>query len=191
MRVEQAIETRAALIKVARRLFAEKGYHAAGTHEVVAIANITRGALYHHFKRKEDLFLAVFQEVRREWIRDATASDHGTEDRWQRLREHIKLFIRAARTPDVHRIVMVDGPAVLGWKEWRDIQTADGLTVISEAISDGIAAGTIRPQQPEVLVHLVISLIEEGALLVTHADDQESAIQRVETAIDTLLSNLR
>jgi AcrR family transcriptional regulator len=190
-RIEQAAETRDRLIRVARHLFATKGYHATGTHEIVDAANITRGALYHHFARKEDLFLAVFQEVRREWIDHATKDNHGTDDLWQRLREHLKLFIRAATTPDVHRIVMIDGPAVLGWKAWRDIQAADGLTTVGDAIRDGIAAGAIRPQPPEALATLIVALIEEGALYVTHADDKAQAVAEAERALDTLLSNLQ
>jgi AcrR family transcriptional regulator len=190
-RVEQAIETRTNLIRVARSLFADKGYHATGTHEIVEAAGITRGALYHHFPRKEDLFLAVFQEVRREWIRHATADNHCTDNRWERLREHIKLFIGAATTPDVHRIVMIDGPSVLGWKMWRDLQAADGIVTVSDAIGDGIASGAIRSQPPEALAHLVIALIEEGALFVTYADDQRDAVTRVELALDTLLSGLQ
>lgn len=178
-------------MQIGRRLFARKGYHATGTHEIVKQAKITRGALCHHFPRKEDLFLAVFQEVRREWIRDATKETHGTNNRWERLREHMKLFIRAATTPDVHRIVMIDGPAVLGWKTWREIQALDGLSVITDAIQDGIASKTIRPQPPEALAYLIIALIEESALLVTYAENPREAVVRAEYALDTLLSNMR
>lgn len=178
-------------MQIARRLFARNGYYATGTHEIVKRARITRGALCHHFPRKEDLFLAVFQEVRREWIRDATKETHGTDNRWERLREHMKLFIRAATTPDVHRIVMIDGPAVLGWKTWREIQALDGLSVITGAIQDGIASKAVRPQPPEALAHLIIALIEECALLVTYAENPSETVVRAEYALDTLLSNLR
>jgi AcrR family transcriptional regulator len=190
-RVEQAHETRERLLRIARRLFAQNGYHATGTHEIVKQAKITRGALCHYFPRKEDLFLAVFQEVRGEWISDATKETHGTDNRWERLREHIKLFIRTATSPDVHRIVLIDGPAVLGWKAWREIQARDGLSVITDAIQDGIAAKAIRPQPPEALAYLLIALIEESALLVTYADNPREAVVRAELALDTLLSNMR
>jgi AcrR family transcriptional regulator len=190
-RLEQADETRTRLMQIARRLFAAKGYHATGTHEIVNEADITRGALCHHFPRKEDLFLAVFQEVRKEWIAAATRSTHGTDNRWERLREHMKLFIRNATIPDVHRIVMIDGPAVLGWKTWRDIQAEDGLEVITDAIKDGIAAKIIRPQPPQALAFLLIALIEESALLVAHAENKRTAVANAELALDTLLSDMR
>ena len=178
-------------MRVARRLFAKKGYHATGTHEIVDEAKITRGALCHHFPRKEDLFLAVFQEVRREWIGDATKETHEAENKWERLRRHMRSFLRSAMTPDVHRIVMIDGPAVLGWKAWREIQALDGLSVITEAIQDGIASRTIRPQAPEPLAYLIIALIEESALMVAYAENPREAVMRAEYALDTLLSNMR
>jgi AcrR family transcriptional regulator len=178
-------------VRVARRLFAKKGYHATGTHEIVDEAKITRGALCHHFPRKEDLFLAVFQEVRREWIGDATKETHEAENKWERLRHHMRSFLRSAMTPDVHRIVMIDGPAVLGWKAWREIQALDGLSVITEAIQDGIASRTIRPQAPEPLAYLIIALIEESALMVAYAENPREAVMRAEYALDTLLSNMR
>ena len=190
-RVEQAVETRGILIKTARRLFARKGYHATGTHEIVDEAGVTRGALQHHFPKKEDLFLAVFQEVRKEWIDESTRGTHGKLNRWEQFRKHLRLFIRAATRPDVHRIVMIDGPAVLGWKTWRDIQAVDGLSAITGAIEDGIASGIISPQPPETLVYLIIALIEEAALLVTYSKNPREEIARAEEALDTLLSNMR
>jgi AcrR family transcriptional regulator len=190
-RAEQAVETRRILIKAARSLFARRGYHATGTHEIVEEAGVTRGALQHYFPKKEDLFLAVFQEVRKEWIDEATKDVHGKANRWERFRKHLKSFIRAATAPDVHRIVMLDGPSVLGWKTWREIHALDGLGVITGAIEDGIASGVIRPQPPETLVYLIIALIEEAALLVTNAEKPSEQIARVETALDALLSNMR
>jgi len=189
-RERQAVATRRKLIKTARRLFARNGYHATGTHEIVSAARVTRGALQHHFPTKEDLFLAVFQEVRMEWIAGATADVRGNSNRWVQFRKHLKLFIRAAAAPDVHRIVMIDGPAVLGWKTWRDIQALDGLSVITGAIEDGIASGIIRPQPPEALVYLIIALIEEAALLVTYAENPHEEIVKAENALDTLLSHM-
>jgi AcrR family transcriptional regulator len=190
-RAEQAVETRRILIKAARSLFGRRGYHSTGTHEIVEEAGVTRGALQHHFPRKEDLFLAVFQEVRKEWIDAATRGAHGKANRWERFRKDLKSFIRAATTPDVHRIVMLDGPSVLGWKTWREIHALDGLGVITEAIEDGIASGVIRPQPPEALVYLIIALIEEAALLVTYGEKSSERIARTEIALDTLLSNMR
>jgi AcrR family transcriptional regulator len=190
-RDRQAAATRRKLIKTARRLFAAKGYHATGTHEIVSEARLTRGALQHHFPTKEDLFLTVFQEVRREWIAVATADVGVGADRWNQFRRHLKNFIRGSVTPAVHRIVMIDGPAVLGWKTWRDIQANDGLSVITAAIRDGISSGNIRPQAPDALAFLIIALIEEAALLVTYSKNPDEEVVRAEIALDTLLSNLR
>jgi len=189
-RARQKAITRSLLIRAARELFAHNGYHATGTHEIVNNARVTRGALQHHFPKKEDLFLAVFQDVRAEWIATATRDTHGTDNLWVRLREHIRVFIRAATRPDVHRIVMIDGPSVLGWKTWRDLQAADGLGVITVAVEDGMRSGMIRKQDPEALVNLIIALIEEGALLVAFSHKPSNAIAKIEVALDTLLQNM-
>jgi AcrR family transcriptional regulator len=190
-RSAQALDTRERLVQAARRLFAREGYHATGTHEIVDEAKITRGALCHHFPRKKDLFVAVFEEVRRGWIVDATKETHEAENKWERLRRHMKSFLHSAVAPDVHRIVMIDGPAVLGWKAWREIQALDGLSLIVEAIQDGIAFHTIKPQAPESLAYLIVALIEESALLVSYAENQREAVMRAEYALDTLLCNMR
>lgn len=189
-RASQKLATRDALIASAQHLFAINGYHATGTHEIVAKAHVTRGALQHHFPKKEDLFLAVFEKVRREWIAEATQDTIGTENLWEKLRHHIRRFVHVATNPHVNRIVMVDGPAVIGWKTWRELQAADGLGIVTAAIEDGMRSGSIRVQNPEPLVYLIIALIEEGALLVTYSDDPSEAAGHVELALDTLLTNL-
>lgn len=191
-REAQKRETRAALVAAARRLFAERGYHATGTHEIVAAAQVTRGALQHHFPRKEDLFLAVFNEVQQAMLDRAQAGDDAGQagDGWTRLRANIGTFLRAATTPEVQRIILLDGPAVLGWAEWRRLEAHFGLGVITAAVEDGIRSGAIRMQAPVPLAHLILSIVDEAALLVANAGDPDIAIRQTHEAMETLLSSL-
>src|SRR5881398_3481078 len=110
LKEEHAEATRAALIASARALFAERGYAAVSIEEIVRRARVTRGALYHHFEDKADLFRAVFERVQR--LLDAASSQ---PDPARHLEVGCHAFLDACAEPDVQRIVLLDGPAVLGW----------------------------------------------------------------------------
>lgn len=195
-RSRQARETRAALVAAARRVFAEKGYHAAGTHEIVAVANVTRGALQHHFPRKEDLFLAVFEQVQSDMIARAAKGAGADEPNlpargtWPRLKADLIAYLHAATTPEVQRVVLTDGPVVLGWSEWRRLEAVYGLGIILAGVEDGIGTGLIRSQPPAPLAHLILSVIDEAALMVANADDPAAAMSEAQVALDTMLSHL-
>jgi AcrR family transcriptional regulator len=192
IRKAKADETRAALIRAARSLFAQKGFHATGTSEIVALAKVSRGALQHHFRRKEDLFLAVFHDVEQDMLKDSATLDHaerGTE--WLRFRADVGRFLDAASTPEVQQIILIDGPAVLGWTEWRRLEAHYGLGVVERAVIDGMEANYIRPQPSRLLAHLILSMIDEAALLVANAIEPETARQEAHQAIETLLASLR
>ena len=193
-RAEQAQRTRAALIAAGRHLFGARGYHATGTHDLVQEARVTRGALYHHFPAKEDLFLAVFHAVQQDLLQmGETISTPGeAPNGWLRFRAEMRNFLRAAATaPEIQRILLIDGPAVLGWQEWRRLEAHYALGMITQAVEEGIAAGLIRPGvPPRTMAHFVLSVIDEAALLVANAADAEAAIRDAEAAIDALLANL-
>lgn len=190
---EQARQrTHDALVKAARALFAEKGYHATGTHEIVAAAGVSRGALQHHFPRKEDLFLAVFHAVERDLM--APPPDTGPAIAepagWESFRRSIHAFLASAATPEVQRILLIDGPAVLGWAEWRRLEAQYGLGTVCAAVEQGIAVGAIRAQAAEPLSHLILAAIDEAALMVANARFPDQAIADARLALDTLLDSL-
>ena len=191
LRDERAIATRSALILAGRQLFAERGFHGTGTHEIVERAGVTRGALQHHFPRKEDLFLAVFMQVEQD-MTEATGSSQPAApgEAWSRLRQGLGNYIEAAATPEVQRIILIDGPAVLGWTQWRQVEAHNGLAAIEAGVRDGIAAGLILDQQPRPLAHLILSIVNEAALMVANADDPSAAMAAARVAVDTLLSSL-
>lgn len=191
LRASQAIETRAALVAAARSLFADKGFHGTGTHEIVALAGVSRGALQHHFPRKEELFKAVFEQVEQDLIDRANApKDLAVGDAWAQLKASFGSFLEAATDTEVQRIVLIDGPAVLGWAEWRRLEAHYGLGVIERAIEDGIAAGQIRVQAPRPLAHLILAVIEESALMVANAAEPAAARAEAEFALQTMLGSL-
>src|SRR5215813_2570729 len=117
----QSEATRAKLLKAGRRLFEKHGYAGVGTEEIVRAAGVTRGALYHQFADKRELFAAVFEETERELILKAVeaASQTAMDDPIEALRSAWTGWLDACSKPGVQRIVLTDAPAVLGWEEWR------------------------------------------------------------------------
>src|SRR3954466_1155147 len=119
--------TRTALVGAARELFTERGYAAVGTEEVVRRAGVTRGALYHHFRDKQDLFRAVYEELEVEVVAAITARIAAVADPVELLAEGVRAFLDACSDPVMMRIGLRDAPAVLGWEEWREIGNRHGL----------------------------------------------------------------
>ena len=117
LKAEQSEATRAALIAAAHSLFAERGYAAVGTEEIVRAAGLTRGALYHHFAGKLELFQAVYEDVERRLVEQIAASAMpGAGDPLQALHAGAQAFLDACEDPAVQRIALLDAPSVLGWE---------------------------------------------------------------------------
>src|SRR6187401_3200790 len=131
---ERSEATRAALMAAARPLFAERGFAAVGTEEIVRAAGVTRGALYHQFADKRELFAAVFEDTEAELIAEAAQRVAATDDPLEALRGGFQSWLEACSRPAVQRIVLVDAPAVLGWEEWRAIGERHGLGVTMAAL---------------------------------------------------------
>src|SRR5919108_2672223 len=126
-RAERGEATRAALVRAARELFAERGYAAVGTNEVVKRAGVTRGALHHHFPHKKDLFRAVYEQTEAELVEATVAQLSAIEDPIEMLTAGVRSYLDACADPGLRQIGLIDGPAVLGWQEWREIGARHAL----------------------------------------------------------------
>jgi AcrR family transcriptional regulator len=192
-RAQRAEATRRALIDAARALFAELGYHAVGVRDVTARAGVTRGALAHHFSDKEGLFLAVFDVIEHELIAEGAAQSPGqsTLDPWARFRAGIQAYLDAVMRPDVRRITLVDGPAVLGWRRWRELEESYSLGSLVSVLKIAIAERLIRPRPVEPLAHLLLGSVMEAALLIANSVNPEARRTEVGEALDDLLRGLK
>ena len=163
------------MVATARRLFAEQGYFKTGTTEIVQAAGVgTRGALYHHFDNKQALFLAVLEEI--EVDLGAKVGVTATGDTWlERLEQALSAFLDASLEPEVRRVLLIDGPAVLGWDVWREIEARYGLGAIRLMLSEGVAEGSIVDVDADAMAHLLLSMVDEAALFIAHADDPAAA----------------
>src|SRR5690349_17867589 len=124
-KAERSQSTRAALIAAARALFAERGYAETFTDEVAQRAGVTRGALYHQYRDKEDLFRAVYEQLEREFEQSIAAQLRTRLRRessaWQQVKEGAQAFLDASLDPEIQRIALLEAPAVLGWGASRDL----------------------------------------------------------------------
>lgn len=187
---ERSATTQAALLVSARELFAERGFAGAGREEIVRRAGVTRGALYHHFAGKEDLFRAVFEEVEREVTERVAKAAVSTSDPLAALRRGCQEFLDAALDPAVQRIVLVDAPAVLGWSTWRELEARYGLGLTTMGLQAAMDADAIERQPLEPLAHMLLASLNEAALLVAGADDPNATRAEVGQVVDHLLDRL-
>lgn len=186
---ERADATRAALIASARRLFVERGYFDTGTEDIVRDATVTRGALYHHFADKKALFEAVFEAIEDDLVAAAgDAPAHG--DAFGRLRSGLLGFLDASLTPEVQRVLLIDGPAVLGWQRWRELEAQYGLGAIRHLLAAAIDEGTLTTRPVDPLAHMLLAALDEAALYIANADEQPAARDDAVATMEALLDGL-
>ncbi len=185
--------TRGALIAAARRLFGERGYADVGTEELAHAAGVTRGALYHQFADKRELFRAVVEDLEVELMGRIGARIEAADptDPLGSLGDGAEVLIDACLEPDFRRIVALDAPSVLGWEEWRAISERYGLGLIVAAVAGAIEQGTLAEQPVRPLAHLLLGALNEGAMYVALADDVAAARQETLMALGGLLDALR
>jgi AcrR family transcriptional regulator len=189
---ERSEATRDALIEAARSLFAERGYAAVGTEEIVRAAGVTRGALYHHFGGKRDLFEAVYERIEVELAQRIAsgALDAGSATPLEAMRAGAEMFLQASTEPEAQRIVLLDGPSVLGWDRWREIAAEHGLGLIEATLQAAVDAGAIPEQPVRPLAHVLMGALDEAAMLVARAKDPGLMRAEVGRTLDSLLAGL-
>jgi len=189
-RVAQGDATRAALLGAARELFGQHGYGETSTDEIVARAGVTKGALYHHFSGKEDLFRAVVEQVQRE-VSDLAVAEFLLSDSWEALLRGCGRWIDAHLDPSVRRIVLHDARAVLGWDDVRAIENRYGVVALRGALRKAVHAGVLEPQPLRPLALILIGALREGCLYIADSEDPVEARAEVRSLITRMLSAFR
>ena len=191
VKARQPEATRAALVSSARALFAERGYAAVGTEEIVARAGVTRGALYHHFGDKKDLMRAVLHDLSRELAETSAAAALKETDQWQQILAAVDAFLDACTDPAVQRIMMTDAPSVLGWDEWREIDMQYGLGLIKASLEQAMETGLIARQPVDPLAHLIVGALDEAAMYISRAPDTGAGRREMGESIRRMFEGLR
>jgi AcrR family transcriptional regulator len=171
---ERSEQTQTALIAAARRLFAESGYAAVGTEEIVREAGVTRGALYHHFDGKRELMRAVYERLESELAQELAESVVPGAGVTETLRAGAERFLDHCLEPEIQQIALIDAPAVLGWDQWREVGARYGLGLIEGLLAAGMESGELRRQPIEPLAHALLGALDEVAMYVARSEDPEA-----------------
>ena len=182
--------TRGQLIAVARRMFADRGYEDTSIEGVLREAGVSRGSLYYHFASKEALFEAVAEDVETTVGAQTIAATAGADGPVAALRAGFLAWVRLAGDPVVQRILLIDGPAVLGWERWRAMEERHAFGAIRLVLQAAAPQAHLQPEMVDTLAHVLLASVNEVALLVARSDDPKAAMKSGEEAIDELLRRL-
>jgi AcrR family transcriptional regulator len=180
------------LTESARDLFAKRGFADTSIEDIVQAAQVTRGALYHHFESKTEVFRAVFDNEQQQLAaRCFQAALTGKGDAWARLQAACLAFLDACLDPGVQQIVLIDGLTALGWEEMRKIEYGYTLAAIEGGIQLAIEQGAIARRPSGPLARLLFGSLCEAAMTVARAEDPTKAAKEVRREVRELFSALR
>jgi AcrR family transcriptional regulator len=189
---ERSAATRDALISAGRALFGTRGYADVGTEEVVRAAGVSRGALYHHFADKAELFAAVFESV--EEMTNArivaAVSAAGPDDPIAAMQLGTAVFLDICTEPEMARIMLIDAPAVLGEQGWSDISSEYNMGLVLQLITRGIELGRIRPQPVVPLARILLGALREAAVFIASAPDPVVARDQVGAVLNGIIESV-
>jgi len=182
--------TRGQLLAAARKLFAVKGFNDVSTQAIVEAAGVTRGALYHQFADKTELFAAVYEEVEADIVSDigGRLAVAQPADTLAAMRLGARLFLDLCSGPDVAQIVLIDAPSVLGWQRWREVGQKYGLGVIEAMLAEAIADGSLPPQPTRSSAHILLGALDEAALYVARAAHPQQAREEMYAVCDRVIT---
>jgi AcrR family transcriptional regulator len=189
-KVQQGEVTRQALLYAARELFGERGYAETSIDEVARAAKVTKGALYHHYDGKQELFGAVYEQVKRE-VSELAATAFLEPDPWEDLCAGCHAMLDAHLDPAVRRILLHDAQAVLDADTIRRVENRYGAVVLRGALRRAIRARVIQPLPLKTLALMLTGAILEGCMAIAHANDPNQARRDVGTVLNSLLEGLR
>jgi len=188
---EETNETINRLIEVARSYFTEHGYADSSLEEIAKESGLTRGALYHHFKNKKGLFHVVLESVQKDVAERIEMEAATSEDVWEQLLRGCIAFVAAAVEPQNKRIMLVDGPAVLGWETWRSMDEHNSMRLLHGQLQIMEEQGCLKPGSIEAMTHCLSGALNESALWIAQMPDYEQALAETKIIISNMLNGFK
>ncbi|PUA81028.1 TetR/AcrR family transcriptional regulator [Nocardioides currus] len=188
--------TKRELVAVAEELFAEQGYPATSLDQIVGQAQVTKGALYHHFSGKQALFEAVFERVEAEARASIQAGLKDQRDPWLKAQAGLRAFLDVVQQPAYRRIVVLDGPSVLGYERFREQEERSTFAIVVEIVRAVLTAGEwddgeVDEEMLQTFTRVFFGAMSSAGTSVASSDDPALAAQRVEAALGFILTGLR
>jgi AcrR family transcriptional regulator len=188
---ERREKTQAAIVNAATRIFGERGFAATTMDDIAAAARVAKGAVYHHFPTKEALFEAVFEQVSHELLADLDRIARAEKDALAAMAAGTQAYFAACSKEATGQIILRDGPAVLGWERWREIDAKHFGGKFPRALEAAMDAGLIARQPVEPLARLLLGAVTEAAVACASGGDIAKTGAEYAHAFGTLLDALR
>jgi AcrR family transcriptional regulator len=183
--------TQAAILKAARKLFGDGGFQQTTMDDIAAAARVAKGAVYHHFKTKEDVFEAVFDEVSHDLVAEIDKVSRAEKDVLAGMATGTQHYLAACAKGATGQIILRDGPAVLGWERWREIDAKHFGGKIPRALQAAMERGLIARQPVEPLARLLLGAMTEAAVACAGSGDIKKAGAEYSRAFRSLLEAMR
>ena len=190
-RQEYSASTKRALVDVAAELFTAQGYAGTSLDEIVSGAQVTKGALYHHFTGKQALFEAVFERVEDAASASIRRAVSGTSDPWEKAMAGLRAFLEVLQRPDYRRLVVQEGPAVLGYEKYREQEERSTYGIVQDIVSSVLDRYDLEQSMVETFSRVFFGAMSAAGSAVSSADDSKRAGAEVEAAIAFILAGLR
>jgi AcrR family transcriptional regulator len=189
--VDFSERTRQDLVDSAVDLFTKRGYAATSLDVIAKRARVTKGALYHHFSGKQALFEAAFQSVELAVVARLNEIVTGPGSAWDRSLAGLQAYIKICMEPSYQRIAIHEGPVVMGWERWREVEEHFSYGIVKAAVESLIEAGEIDELPVEVTSRILFNALSTGATIIAGAEDQKKAGAEVMTTITRVMEGLR
>lgn len=192
-RQQYSASTKRALVDVAERLFTENGYAATSLDAIVAGARVTKGALYHHFSGKQELFEAVFERVEAKTSKAIQKALRGHRDPWDKARAGLEAFVLVVQDPAYRRVVIQEGPAVLGYERFREQEERSTFAIVLDIVRAVLTAGTweLDEEMLQTFARIFFGALSSAGDSVASAEDPEAAAERVERALGFIIAGFQ
>ncbi len=192
-RQQYSASTKRALVEIAEGLFTEHGYANTSLDAIVAGARVTKGALYHHFSGKQALFEAVFEQVESDASRAINKALKGKKDPWEKAQAGLRAFLGVVREPRYRRIVIQEGPAVLGYERFREQEERSTFATVLDIVRSVLGAGAweLDEEMLQTFARIFFGAMSSAGESVATAEDPVEAADRVETAISFIIAGFR
>lgn len=190
-RQQYSASTKRALVDVATDLFTEQGYAGTSLDAIVAGARVTKGALYHHFSGKQALFEAVFENVEADASKRISKVVRTTKDPWEKAVLGLRTFLKVVQEPAYRRVVIQEGPVVLGYERYREQEERSTFAIVQEIVASVLAAYQLEPSMVETFSRVFFGAMSSAGAAVSSAEDTARASAEVEAAISFILAGLR
>jgi AcrR family transcriptional regulator len=180
------------VLDAAHDLFMERDYGKVSIEEILDRSGMSRGALYHHFPTKLDLFLAVYKASEMRVIGQIALGISAATGPFEALIDGARAYLRLCETDEeFRRIGLTQARAVLGWEGWRAAANELGIAVVLSLVSAAIEADELRPLDPMTTAQILLGALIEAAMLIVVAEDRSGAREHSELVIVELIEGLR